>query len=455
MVVHGAAAVVGPGQGGDRRREHARVYAAAAVLLAVVGLAVNVWRPTAPPLGVPTDLARFGDETLTVVDGYRAPRRWGTLAALLVVTALPVLAVVTVVGRRVLARLAGRRRRSAGRGALIAVALTVAADLAAFPVAFALGYVQDGRYGFRTSDLGGWLRDWVVGHAPGWVLAAVAGAALVAALARWPATWHWRAVPAVTVAAALVVLLGPVVVEPLWLRTSPLPEGPVRAAVEEVLRRGGAEQVAIVVGDASRRTTKVNAYVSGLGPSRRVVVFDTLLQRPPAQVAAVVAHELAHRQNRDIPRAVLLTAVAVLPAAWLTRRVLASRWSQRSIAPRDPADPRLVAVAAAVVALATAVTLPLASALSQRAEAAADHRALELTRDPATAVAVNRLFVVRDLVDPSPPEWFHALFGSHPTPAERIRAAVGFAAQTGLPLPDREELLAAERDLTHPRIAAR
>ncbi|HEX2028432.1 MAG TPA: M48 family metalloprotease [Nitriliruptorales bacterium] len=453
MAADGTAAAVGP-VGGDRRGERAGTYAAVAVLLALVGVAVNLWRPTAPPLGMPTELARFGEEVLTAVDGYRGPRRWGTLVALLAVTAVPLLAVGTVTGRRALTRLAGRRPRSARRGALIAVALTLAADVAASPVAFYLGYVQDGRYGFRTSDLGGWLRDWLVGHAPGWVLAAVAGGAFVIALARWPATWHSRAVPAVTVAAAVVVLVGPLVVEPLWLRTRPLPHGPVRAAVEEVLRRGGTGQVAVLVGDASRRTTKVNAYVSGLGPSRRVVLFDTLLQRPPAQVAAVVAHELAHRQHGDIPRGVLLTPVGVLPAAVLTRRVLATRWVQRVVG-RDPADPRLVAVAAAVLAVAAVFTLPLASALSQRAEAAADHRALELTRDPGTAVEVSRLFVVRDLADPSPPAWFQATFGSHPTPAERIRTAVGFAAQAGLPLPDRDALVAAEQHLTHPRIADR
>ncbi|MFN2555753.1 MAG: M48 family metalloprotease [Nitriliruptorales bacterium] len=437
----------------DRGTERVLPHAALAVSLAAAGLAVTVWRPLPPPaLNVPTDLDEFASEILAAVGAYRQPRLVGAATALLLTTATPLLVVATRAGRRMLRRLAGSREHAPLRGGVVAAAVASATSLATLPVDVILGYVQDGRWGFRTAPPFGWARDWFVSNGFGWLLAGLAGAGFVFVVGRWPRSWHWRLVTLGTAAVAAVTLAVPVVFEPLWLRTAPLPPGTVRDAVEEVASRAGYPDAPILVGDASRRTTRVNAYVSGLGPSRRIVLFDTLLALPPDRVASVVAHELAHHANRDVARGVLVAATALLPGALLLRRVLESSWTRRALKPRGPSDPRLVAVAAAVAAVLTTAALPVTLAISRRVEAAADHGGLELTRDPTPLVRVERLFVIRDLADPRPPLWATLLFASHPSPAARIQAVVDYATRERLPLPQRAGLVAEERADLHWRI---
>ncbi|MBW3562775.1 MAG: M48 family metalloprotease [Actinobacteria bacterium] len=425
-----------------------------AVGLATAGVIATVWRPSAPPSPtVTTDLDRFGPEVLVVVRAYVAPRRIGALIALVASVAIPVWAVTTSTGRRLVDRLAGGDRWWPARGAWVAMAITVTVDLVRMPVAYALGYVQDGVYGFRTAGLAGWLRDWVLVHGVRWLLAGVGAAGFVWLLRRWPGGWRWIVVWAATAATAAVMLLGPLLFEPLWMPTRTLEDGPVRRAVTPVLERAGLDDIPLLVGDASRRTTKANAYVSGLGPSRRVVLYDTLLELEPDQIAWVVAHEIAHREHRDVARGVLVTATGLLPGALLLDRVLRSRWVSLRFGFRGDGDPRTVAVALAFLAVATVVTSPVANAISRRAEAAADHRATLLTEDAVAAIALQRTFVVRDLADPDRPAWVSALWGTHPAPGERIRSAAGTAQRRGWPLPSVGELRDRLAPVRHPRIA--
>lgn len=437
-----------------RDRSRPWVHIVLAVGLAVAGVIATVWRPSAPPSSaVTTDLDRFAPEVLAVIHAYVTPRRIGALAALLVTVAVPVLAVTTTGGRRLVDRLAHGDRWWPARGALVAVAITATADLLRMPIAYAIGYVQDGRYGFRTAGPAGWVRDWVLAHGVGWLLVGVGAAGFVWLLRRWPTRWRWIVVWAATAATAVVVLLGPLLFEPLWLPTRTLEDGPVRRAVAPVLERAGLDDVPLLVGDASRRTTKANAYVSGLGPSRRVVLYDTLLELPPDQIAWVVAHEVAHREHRDVARGVLLTATGVLPSALLLDRVLRSSRVSRRFGSRGDGDPRTVAVALAFLAVATVVTLPVANAISRRAEAAADHRATLLTEDAGAAIALQRTFVVRDLAAPERPVWVAALWGTHPAPQDRIRSAAGTAQRRGWSLPSIEDLRDRLAPVRHPRIA--
>lgn len=431
-----------------------RSAAVVAVLLAGGGLLASLLRPLAPDLPPPAgaDLSRFTPAVLDAVRAYASPRYAAAVLSLLVALAVPAMLVVTAWGRRVVRRIAGPRPRSPLRAAAVAAAVMALTSVVLLPADVAVGYVHEGRYGFRQADPLLWARDWLVGNALLWGLAGLAGAVLVVAIARWPLSWHWRLVPAVTGLAALLVLVWPLLIGPLFLPTSPLPAGPIRDRLEVVLDRAGAGDAELVVGRASLRTTRVNALVTGLGPTRQVILYDTLLRLPADQVAAVTAHELAHRQHADLPRGVLLTAAGALPALLVLRRVLRARAVTGRLGARDPADARLVAAAVAVVMAAQVVGQPLAMLASRRAEAAADHRALELTGDPESLIRLARTFTVRDLANPEPPAWVAVLWGTHPPVAHRIRAAEGFAAARGIPLPSLADVRSGEEARLHPRI---
>jgi len=406
-----------------------------AIALAVVGVVATVWRPVAPSLpSMPVPQEAFDDGILAAVRSYRVPRLVGATALLLLNVALPVLLVLWGRSRRWLVRRCGDKAHAPVRGGLVGAVIVVIIALVEAPLLFWLGHVHPGQWGFRTASAVGWARDFVAALLIEAVVAGVAVAALLVVVARarrsWPA---WAAVLG-TVLTAVVVVLQPLVVEPLFLPTTSMPAGPMRDRLQEVLASAGVE-ADLLVGAASQRTTNVNAYVAGLGPTRRVVVYDTLLDLPRDAVAAVVAHELAHREHEDVLRGVIGTSAALLPAAmllawWLRRPRLVAL-----VGARSPADPRLVPVLVAGVAVLTLAGLPLANTWSRRAEAAADARALELTRDPSALIETFRIFVVSDLSWPDPPGVRTVLFGTHPPANERIRAVVGQAQRAGLDVP--------------------
>jgi len=190
----------------------------------------------------------------------------------------------------------------------------------------------------------------------------------------------------------------------------------------------------ILVGDASRRSTKANAYVSGLGGTRRVVLFDTLLARAaPEEIAVVVAHELAHDVHGDIARGVLLGAAGGVVSAYAL--AFALRRATAGGAVTGATDPRAVPLAVALLLLLTTLSLPLQSAVSRRAEAAADWAALELTRDPAAFAGMQRALATSHLSDPDPPGWEHWLWFTHPPAADRLALAAEWARRNGHAVP--------------------
>lgn len=440
---------------GDAPHEGARsrrTWAALAVTLAVAGAAVNLVRPLAPPLppGLPPQ-ASFDPELLATIATYRAPRLWLVPLVTVLVVVVPVAVACWPRARAWVDRTAGVRAHAPVRAGVVAALVAVVTWVVTLPALVWLGVVHEGRWGFRTASAGAWLRDQLLVAGGRWLVVGLTVAVLFAARARWPDSWHHRLTVLATAAAGLLVLAHPVLLQPLLLTTEPLPEGPARLAVEEVLAGSSAADLPVVVADASRRTTRVNALITGLGPTEQVVLYDTLLELPAPQVAAVLAHELAHQEHADLARGTLLTATAALAALTLLHRVLRSRLVRQTVHPRTPADPRLVLVVVAFAAVLELVGTPLGNAVSRRAEAAADHRAFELGAEPAEIVRAVRTFVVRDLAAPHPGRLVHLVYGTHPVPEDRLRAAAAAAARDGSDLPSLDELREEEAMLRHPR----
>lgn len=399
--------------------------------VAVAGVIAQIARPLAPSMGtVPSAASLFDAGFLERAAAYRGPLRVAGATQLAISVAVPVLIAATPSGRRLalrLAKAAGPDHPARG-AALIAVAVVVATSLARLPLAFWAGYVHEGEWGFRTQGLGGWARDWVVGHGPAWLAAALLAGAATALYLRLPRAWPLAFGLGGTALSALLIVIAPLVLEPLEFRFTPLPPGPVRQEVERVLDRAGADVAHLLVADASRRTTKENAYVSGLGATRRVVLYDTLIaNRPVAEIGQVLAHELGHDRNRDLHRSVLLSGTGAVLAAY----GLAAALRHRRVPAAGLADPRVLVAVITALAVAAVVSLPLSNWVSRRAEAAADAAALEYTDDPPTFVAMQRALAVTNLSQPDPPGWVQFLWGSHPSAVERIGLGLGWENRAG------------------------
>ncbi len=187
----------------------------------------------------------------------------------------------------------------------------------------------------------------------------------------------------------------------------------------DLARRAGVRVREVYEVDASRRTTAVNAYVTGLGPTKRVVLFDTLLQRFTADEArVVVAHELGHVRRRDVPRGLIYMAL-VAPAALQAAAALARRLQPASEDP-DVATLAALALSAGVVG---ALLGPAAGRLSRAVETRADVFSLQLTDAPDAFISFERKIVAQNLADPDPPRWLVALGATHPPAVRRIGVA--------------------------------
>jgi STE24 endopeptidase len=275
--------------------------------------------------------------------------------------------------------------------------------------------------GLTHQSLAGWLTDRALSVLVSAVLMTAIVALVLLTARRWPRRWF---VPAAGVAVVLsfgVSMLYPVVVEPLFNRFTPLPDGPLRSAVLRLADEEGVHVDDVLVADASRRTTTLNAYVSGFGGTRRVVLYDNLLHGVPrGQVEAVVAHELGHARNHDVLIGTTLAALGSVAGVVLLALLLDSGWMQRRAAFSGAHDPRNVAAVLALVAVGGFLVSPLQNTVSRAIEARADRTGLEATRDPASFEALQRRLALRSLADPDPPWLAQLWFGTHPTVVQRL-----------------------------------
>ncbi len=276
--------------------------------------------------------------------------------------------------------------------------------------------------GLITQTWTDWAGDLLLSSAINAALAGVGGLVALALVRRFRRNWWAPAAGLVVAFGVFTIWLYPVAIDPLFNDFEKLRPGPVREDVLELAREADVDVGEVYRVDASRRTTAANAYVGGLGHSKRVVLYDNLLSSfPRDQVRLVVAHELGHQKNNDLPRGLLWLAI-VAPAGTLLAQRLAERFGRRFGMDDPGVKPGPVVIPAVALAV-TLVSLGLGTAsnvLSRQVEARADAFALDLTRDPASFVQFERRIALRNVTDTDPPGLLHALFDTHPTIRERI-----------------------------------
>jgi STE24 endopeptidase len=279
------------------------------------------------------------------------------------------------------------------------------------------------RAGIATQSWRGWAFDVVRAGSLATAFAGAGGATICVLVRRFGERW-WLAGSAAGLAAAGVLnFAGPVLLEPLFNDFTPLEDGPLRSSILEIAQRAGVVVRQVFTVDASRRTRALNAYVSGLGGTRRVVLFDTLLEAfSREQVDVVVAHELAHVRYRDVARG-LVYAALVIPAATRAVAVISSQID--GVDANEGADLPALALASALVGLAVG---PAARMLSRAVERRADSFSLELTGDPDAFIAFEQAITATNLADPAPSRWRTRLLATHPPAVERIGIAAAYAA---------------------------
>lgn len=400
------------------RRVAAAVTLSSTLLLVAVAVWLVPWQPV--PGGAPPPVDRLSVFTAAEVARAESYAWWSRVwswSALALSLAVAAVLGFSPLGPRLMAALRGPWwvRVVLGVGAV-----SLVGRLATLPSA---AMMQRHRLanGLSTQPWGGWVADLVKGEAIGVVTTSLALLVVFAAARRWRRAW-----PAVTaVLLGAMVVLGsfvyPLLVEPLFNSFTPLPDGELRREILALADTEGVPVEDVLVADASRRTTSLNAYVSGFGGTRRVVVYDTLVQSlPREQALSVVAHELAHARHGDVVVGTTLGALGAGVGVGLLGLVLGTRAGR---AQGRMGEAALVPLVLALLAFGTLAASPVENAVSRRIETRADADALAATRDPGAFVAMQRVLALRALADPTPPAWSQWWWGSHPTVLQRVALA--------------------------------
>jgi STE24 endopeptidase len=405
------------GHNGDThsRRTLAKGLGLAALGGAGVLAALLLWRTQVPDLSLPALDPRdyFTAPELERIDDYRRVSRPLFLASLAVEIA--VLGLFVWKARPLASRLERVGRGRVRTSVLVGLAVVLGVWLAGLPFA-AVTHVRRRDFGLSDQGWGGWLLDQLTTLGVRAVLVSIGVAGAVWLAGRFGRRWWLAGAPALAAIAVLFIVAQPLVVQPLFNRFEPLADERLAGRIEALAAGMGVDVDEVLVADASRRTTTANAYIAGLGPTRRVVLYDTLLDGrfSEGEILAVSAHELAHVERRHLWKGLawftLLAVPGVFALAWITNRL-------------GGLGPRLVPLGLALTFAYVLLTQPLANAVSRRYEAEADWLALQATEDPASAVALEQGFVTTGLADPEPPGWVTVWFGTHPTPMERLAMA--------------------------------
>ncbi len=311
--------------------------------------------------------------------------------------------------------------QAASRPSLPAAAGYIAAFLlfqllVGLPLAFYRGHTIEHRFGLSARTAAGWFADYGKSALISLLITTAALLGLYV-LIIWRQEHWW--LPAGAVVALFMVLSGylyPVLIDPLFYRFSELEKGELHGEIMELSKKAGIGVERILVADASRRTRKANAYFSGLGATKRIVLYDTLLENFTAEeVLAVVAHEMGHWRRGHLWRGLLLGAAGAFVALYALYQVLL----KMGVA----ADFRALPLALLFFALLSTVVGPAQCTLSRSFEVEADRTALCLTGDPAPFVSLYRKLARSNLSVVQPHPLLKVLLYTHPPLMERIEAA--------------------------------
>jgi STE24 endopeptidase len=287
------------------------------------------------------------------------------------------------------------------------------------------------RFGFNTTT----QRLWWTDRLKGLVLAFVLGyplLVLILKLVQWTGPLWWLWAWACMLAFQLVMLvLAPVIIMPLFNKFTPLPEGLLRDRLLALGRRTGFHAQGIQVMDGSKRSRHSNAFFTGFGRFRKIVLFDTLIQQlTPAELEAVLAHEIGHYKKRHIPKMLVWSAATTLVAFWAIAQLAQQAWFYRSFG----FEPGSIAPALLLFGLLAGVVTfwfsPLAHWWSRRYEYQADAYAARTMNEPRSLIGALRKLNEKNLSNLTPHPFYSGFYYSHPTLLEREQALLAASPST-------------------------
>jgi STE24 endopeptidase len=308
------------------------------------------------------------------------------------------------------------------RDVALIIAVALLAGALALPLAWYRTFVIEERFGFNRMTLRLWIADLIKSALIGAALGIPLVTLVLWLMARAGALWWLYAWLAWVVFQLLMLALYPTVIAPLFNKFEPLTDAGVKERVEHLLARCGFAARGLFVMDGSRRSAHGNAYFTGFGAARRVVLFDTLISRlGPDEIEAVLAHELGHFKLKHVLKRTACFAVGSLALLGLLGWLVGEPWFYAGLGVPGSAPRYGVALVLFMLALPafTFLASPLAAMYSRRHEFEADLYAARNASAPALITALVKLY--EDNASTLTPDPLHsAFFDSHPPASARI-----------------------------------
>jgi len=291
-------------------------------------------------------------------------------------------------------------------------------------------FVIERELGLSTISVGLWLTDLLKSLLINWVIISLVAYPVLGLVKALPRVWPLPAAAVVLAISAFTIWISPWLIDPLFNKFTPVEDEELARKIRQTSAEAGLKVEQVYVMDASRRSLYLNAYFTGLGNSRRVVLYDTLIREcNTGEILSVVAHELGHWKAKHILKGFLLEAIGVFVGLWLLWFLLNLESARSFFGLSSPSSLVLLVLLPFLTSLAGTVSAPLVSAISRRFERQADRTALELTADPVAFIEVEKKLVRKAKADLLRHKLLHLFYGSHPLPEERIRMAENFSAK--------------------------
>ena len=292
-----------------------------------------------------------------------------------------------------------------------------------------LSYQVERAYGFATLGPALWFSDRLLAYVFGLVRIPIVWLGFML-VERAPRSW-WLILWAFCIPWTLAMtVLNPVLFDPAYNRFQPLQNPGLEKRLLELAQKAGIPNATVLVADYSKRTTKVNAYVTGIGPSARMVIWDTTLAAMSEdEIVAIMGHEIGHYKLNHVWWSFVGGVGAAFGILWVLSRLYPWAVQRFGRGIRSPHDLAALPLAIFLLTLMLFLQTPLEAAYSRHQERQADRYGLELTRMPEATARAFIAFVDRNYADPDPPPFIVLWFYSHPPLRERVASALRYRAE--------------------------
>lgn len=402
-----------------------------------IAAAGDAWRaalPRDPAAATDAYLARLSPEARAQSNAYFEGGYWLELWNLLVGLAVAWLLLASRASAWLRDRVERLTRFKFLQAGLFASGWLLASWLLSLPLTIYEGFTREHAYGMATQTFVPWLGEQLLQLAISLVAGGIVIALLYVVLRRAPKRWWIGASVLGVVATVVLLLLGPIFIEPLFNTYKPLEDGPVKARLLSMAHANGVPATDILEFDASRQTTRVSANVSGIFGSASIRLNDNLLRRSsPAEIAAVTAHEMGHYVLNHIEKmTVQFAVILVIGMAWLQwafdrlQRRFGAAWRVHGVG-----DPAGLPLLAALLSVYLFVLTPITNTMIRVQEAEADNYSLNAAREPDGLAEV--MLKLAEYRKTSPGAWEEWIFFDHPSARNRIFAAMRWKAEQPRP----------------------